>query len=195
MMKKTQYLLLFVAFLGLLPTATQAAEMLLTGVYHGTNLFVVIDKHEANNPCITEIYVNNHKIDFTPSGYMEINLAHLKVKDAVTIKIIHRDDCSPTIKNIHAIKAKEVFQFEDIDLTAGKISWLTRGEKKFGQFFIEVFKEKAWTVEKVINCKGKAIDNSYEQTLADTKPPLKFRIKYLEPSGKVTYSGEVELKE
>jgi hypothetical protein len=193
-MKKLTFVWLLILWF---PTTytTRAAEMLLTGVYHGTNIFVITDKDESTTHCINEIYVNNHKIDFVPSSYIEINLSHLKVKDAVIIKIVHKDDCLPTIKNIHAIKAKEVFQFEDIDLSPEKLIWLTRGEKKFGQFFIEIFKNNVWTVEKVLNGKGKAIDNSYELVLSKEQTQNKLRIKYLEPSGKATYSQELVLKE
>lgn len=176
-----------------LPTA-KAAEMLLTGVYQGSNVFVINPKEANGEFCVTEIYVNNKKIEVAISEYMEINLSHLKSKDAVTIKILHKDNCSPTIKNIHAIKAKESFQFEKVDLKPTGLQWETRGEKKFGQFFIESKKDNKWTAEKTINGKGKVLDNLYEYPISSIQGITAYRIKYLEASGKITYSQELPVK-
>jgi hypothetical protein len=171
-----------------------AAEMLLTGVYQGTNVFIINPTDAKGEFCVTEIYINNKKIEMTISGYMEINLSHLKLKDAVNIKIIHKDDCSPTVKNIHAIKAKESFQFVKVDLTATSLVWETKGEKKFGQFFVEIQKNNTWIVEKTMNGKGKTMDNSYEYVPTSITETATYRIKYLEASGKTTYSEEINLK-
>jgi hypothetical protein len=179
-------LLLFTNF-----SASYAAEMLLTGVYQGSNVFVINPKTSKGEFCVTEVYVNNKKIDVKISEYMELNLSHLKAKEAVTIKILHHDDCSPTIKNIHAIKAKETFQFTAVEFKPTGLAWLTKGEKKFGQFFIEVQKNNIWTVEKTINGKGQVLDNSYEYPITNTQGIVAYRIKYLEASGKITYSDEI----
>jgi hypothetical protein len=181
-----------VSSLGLF-TQVKAAELLLNGVYHGTNVFVHNTKDAGNEFCITEIYVNNRKIDFVPSATVEINLSFLKVNDAVAIKIFHKDDCTPKVQNINAIKAKEQFQFVSIELAPDKMVWSTKGEKKFSQFFIETFKNNVWIVEKSINCKGQAHSNSYEVNLTATTEG-KYRIKYLELNGKTTYSDEVMIK-
>jgi hypothetical protein len=194
MKKKTAILLVALCYLFGLQTA-QAAEMLLTGVYQGSNVFVINPKEANGEFCVTEIYVNNKKIDIAISEYMEINLSHLKSKDAVTIKILHKDNCSPTIKNIHAIKAKETFQFEKVDLKSTGLTWETRGEKKFGQFFVESKKDNKWTAEKTINGKGKVLDNVYEYPIATPAQGVTaYRIKYLEASGKITYSEELPVK-
>ncbi len=184
---------LFILFCGLFMT-TKAAEMLLTGTYQGTNVFVINPTDAKGGFCISEIYVNNKKIDIVISGYMEINLSHLKTKEAVTIKILHKDDCSPTIKNIHAIKSKESFEFLKVTLTPTAITWDTKGEKKFGQFFVEVQKNNSWIVEKTINGKGKVLDNNYEYAITTTQNTSAYRIKYLEASGKTTYSEELNIK-
>jgi hypothetical protein len=186
----SKFFSLLILFCGLFLN-THAAEMLLTGVYHGTNVFVINPKDAKGEFCVSEIYVNNKKIDIVVSGYMEINLSHLKLKEAVNIKILHKDDCSPTIKNIHAIKAKESFQFLNINLTATSLTWETKGEKKFGQFFVESQKNRTWVAEKTFNGKAKVVDNTYEYAIANPENITAYRIKYLEASGKAIYSEEI----
>ena len=171
--------------------SSHAAEMLLTGVYQGTNVFIINPQDAKGEFCVSEIYVNNKKINIVVSGYIEIDLSQLKIKDAVNIKILHKDNCSPTIKNIHAIKAKESFQFLNLNLTPSLLTWETKGEKKFGQFFIEAQKNRTWVAEKTMNGKAKVVDNIYEYAITNPENITAYRIKYLEPSGKATYSEEI----
>ena len=169
-----------------------AGEMLIVGVYHGTNLFVQNPHDGNNNYCIKEIYVNNKKIDHpAKSTAFDIDLSAFKLNDAITIKIIHNDDCSPKVMNLNAIKAKEEFTFTSYEPTENKLIWTTKGEKRFGQYFIECFRNNAWIVEKVINCKAQAGNNIYECPVLHNSGTNKYRIKYLEISGKSCYSPDI----
>ncbi len=169
----------------------QAAEMLIKGVYQGQNVFVQNPHDGNNNYCISEVYLNDKKIEHPKTTAFDIDLSHLKQGDAVVIKFIHRDDCSPKIMNMHAIRVKEDFQFVNIEATEQKIIWVTKGERKFAQFFFEAFKNNAWMVEKVFNCKGVQGNNVYDLPVTHNSGVNKYRIKYLEISGKTSYSPEV----
>lgn len=168
-----------------------AAEMVITGAYHGANVFVQNPHDGSNNYCITEVYLNNKKIDHPKATAFDIDLSGLKMNEPITIKIVHSDNCTPKIMNLNAIKAREEFQFMSTEATDAKLVWTTKGERKFGQYFLEAFKNNAWRVEKVMNCKAQTGNNIYEAPAAHNSGVNKYRIKYLEISGKSTYSPEM----
>jgi hypothetical protein len=168
-----------------------AAEMIVNGIYQGTNLFVQNPHDGKNNYCIAEIYLNNKKADFPKnSTAFDIDLSSLTVGATIHLRFVHSDDCLPKIMNMGAIKVREEFQFTSIDATDTKLVWTTKGEKRFGQYFLEAFKNNAWKVEKVLNCKAQAGNNIYEINASHSSGVNKYRIKYLEISGKSVYSPE-----
>ncbi len=186
---RISYLFIF-CFFGL-HLSLQAAELIITGVYHGTNLYVQNPHDGKGNYCISEVYLNNKRVEHAATTAFDIDLSALQLKDAITVKIIHRDDCMPKIMNLNAIKAREEFQFTNIEATDDKIIWVAKGEKKFGQYFIEVFKNNAWMIDKVFNCKAQQGNNVYDSPISHASGTNKYRIKYLEISGKSNYSQEV----
>jgi hypothetical protein len=175
----------------LISFSNSATEMIITGVYHGTNLFVQNPHDGNNNFCVSEVYVNDKKVEHQKATAFDIDLSFLKVNDAVTIKIIHGNECTPKVMNLNAIKAREEFQFTSADPTDSKVIWTTKGEKKFGQYFVETFRNNVWVVEKVMNCKAQAGNNIYEANVLHNSGTNKYRIKYLEISGKSAYSKEI----
>lgn len=189
MFLKTVKLLLLCSLL--LSNASFAAELILTGAYHGMNLYVQNPHDGDNNYCISEVYVNNKRVEAPKSTAFDIDLSHLQMNDPVTIKIIHDDACQPKVINPNVIRARDEFQFTSIEVTESKINWVSRGEKKFGQYFIESFKNNAWVVEKVYNCKGEAGNMVYNIDVSHGSGMNKYRVKYLEISGRSFYSPEI----
>jgi hypothetical protein len=181
----------FFCFAMLLSYSLVATDMIITGVYHGTNLFVQNPHDGANNFCVSMVYVNDKKVEHQNSTAFDIDLSFLKMNEAVTVRIVHGSDCMPKVMNLNAIKAREEFQFTSAEPTESKLIWTTKGEKKFGQYFLEVFKNNVWVVEKVMNCKAQAGNNIYEANVLHNSGKNKYRIKYLEISGKSAYSPEV----
>jgi hypothetical protein len=182
---------IFCCYFLCLQFSSKAAEMLITGVYHGTNLYVQNPHDGKGNFCISEVYVNNVKAEHPAATAFDIDLSALKPQEVVNIKIIHTDNCMPKIMNLNAIKAREEFQFTNIEATDDKLIWVTKGEKKFGQYFIEVFKNNVWAIDKVFNCKAQQGNNVYDVIVTHASGTNRYRIKYLEISGKSSYSQEV----
>jgi hypothetical protein len=168
-----------------------AAELILTGIYHGTNLYVQNPKDATGHYCISEVYVNNKKINIPISTAFDIDLSFLKREEPVVIKIVHNDNCLPKIINPAAIKPRDEFQFSFAEVTPNKVNWVAKGEKKFGQYFLEHYRNNAWSVEKVLNCKGDAGNNLYNVEITHSQGENKYRIKYLEITGQTYYSPEL----
>ncbi len=181
----------FFCFFGLINFGVLAAEIIIAGVYRGTNLFVQNPHDGNNNYCISEVYVNNKKVEHQKATAFDIDLSSFKLNDVVNIRIIHGDYCTPKVMNMSAIKIREDFQFTSTEATETKLIWTTKGERKFGQYFLEIFKNNGWVVEKVMNCKAQVGNNIYEANTLHNSGTNKYRIKYLEISGKSSYSPEV----
>lgn len=189
-MKYVLYILLLV-----LPLSTWAQdkkEMTIKGIYHGTNIYVQNPNLSGTEYCIKEIYINNIAVKFPPSTAFDIDLSFLKINDEVNVRIVHTGVCSPKILNPQAIRERVPFRFSSIKVDINGLAWNTVGEKKFGQFFIQIKNNKTWIVEKVISCKGSATRNVYTLPLAHRAGENIYRIKYLDVSGKYYYSPEIK---
>ncbi len=203
-MKKTLFFYLFSFFAALLfvlfsnSLFAQAAkdntkkELLIKGVYHGTNLYVQNPQISNTEYCIKEIHVNNKVVKFATTTAFDIDMSFLKINDEVIIKIIHTGDCTPKILNPRAIKDRLPFRFSSINVDMNTMVWVTGGEKKFGQFFIQIKNNRTWIVEKVISCKGNAQQNVYTLPLTHRGGENIYRIKYLDVTGKYYYSPEIK---
>jgi len=167
-------------------------EIVIKGVYHGTNLYIQNPNISGGNYCVKEILVNNKPIKFPTTTAFDINMSFLKVNDEVIIRIIHTADCTPKILNPQVIKDRVPFRFSSINVDMNAMVWITKGEKKFGQFFIQIKNNRTWIVEKVISCKGNASQNSYTLPLIHLAGENIYRIKYLDVSGKYYYSPEIK---
>ena len=101
MIPKFRHLLLLGAFLPGL--AAHAATIVLEGNYQGKNIFVQNPFSEAGvGFCVYQVMVNNKvSTDEINSSAFEIDLGvyNFKVGDKVTIKIMHREGCTPKVLN------------------------------------------------------------------------------------------------
>ncbi|WP_338767250.1 hypothetical protein WAF17_05450 [Bernardetia sp. ABR2-2B] len=167
-------------------------ELVIKGVYHGTNLYIQNSSTSDTEYCVKEIYVNNKVVKFPATTAFDINMSFLKINDEVVVKIIHTGSCTPKILNPQAIKDRLPFRFSSINVDMNTMIWVTRGEKKFGQFFIQIKNNRTWIVEKVISCKGSAQQNVYTLPLTHRGGENIYRIKYLDVTGKYYYSPEIK---
>lgn len=173
-------------------SSANAGELLLTGVYHGTNLYVQ-NPHDGNNRyCVREVFVNG-KRHMTPpkSSVFTIDLSSLKMETAVTIEIIHSDNCEPKVINPNAIRIKDEFHFEFLDVDDKRLYWQAKGEKKMGKYFIEKFEHNNWDLQQAVNGKGEDNLNEYSSNVWHHAGNNRYRIKYLDVSGRTYYSSEI----
>lgn len=171
-----------------------AGVLTLQGVYQGKNLYV-------QNPftgnmkdfCTNEVFVNDKLVlNSVQSSAFEIDLSFLSMNDPVTIKIAHKDDCKPKILNPQVIKATSSFTFQALNIDSELVSWVTKGEKPKGRFFLEQFKNNAWTTVREMSGKENPIINNYAEKGSHHSGLNKYRIKYLQNDGQVFYSQVAE---
>ena len=123
------------------------AEIILKGVYYGLNLYV-------NNPsvdkgfCVTKVLVNGIQTnDEIQSNAFEIDFSLLELKngDPVTVKIIHKDNCTPAVINPKVLEISEAVSmvYAKVDRT-GKLIWGMTGEMPDDVFIIEQFRWNKW---------------------------------------------------
>ena len=171
---------------------SMAGELVLTGVYHGSNLYVQNPHDGENNYCIKDIYVNGKKhMDAPKSSVFTIDLSSLKESAQVKIEIYHTDGCEPKIINPNAIRVKEEFQFIFLDMDDHQIHWKSKGEKKLGKYFIEKFEHNTWQIERAVDGRGDPTANEYRKPVDHHAGENKYRLKYLEISGRTYYSEEI----
>lgn len=167
-------------------------ELVLTGVYHGSNLYVQNPHDSKQNYCVQDIYVNGKKHMATPqASVFTIDLSSIGMDTPVKIEIYHGNDCEPKVINPNAIRVKDEFQFAFINIDGQVLHWQAKGEKKLGKYFIEKFEHNNWDIELAISGKGDPKDNEYKVPIEHHAGSNKYRVKYLEVSGRSYYSGEV----
>lgn len=177
--------------LALANTNLMADELILKGVYQGSNLYVQNPSDGQGSYCIEKVTINGKLMQHPNSSAFDIDLSALSKGHTVEIRILHKMGCVPSILNPQAIRAREKFNFTTVNLTANYIVWATRGEKKFGQFFVQAKRNNSWHVARVISCKGSVADNTYRIPLTHRSGDNLYRVKYLEVTGKYFYSPEV----
>jgi len=188
-MKNTFFTLLF----ALLVTTASAGVIVIDGHYQGKNLYV-------QNPfagsgvgfCTFEVTINGDvTTDEINSSAFEIDFgnAKLKIGDAVTVKIKHKDDCKPRVLNPEVLKPKSTFQTSKINLSAdGKLDWTTKGESGKLTYVVEQYRWNKWVKVGEVEGKGTPSDNSYSFKVTLHSGENKVRVKQVDYSGKPRYS-------
>ncbi len=139
-----------------LPATCFAGEVVLSGVYQGKNLFVQNPfAPDKQNYCADEVYVNNVKrmANIRQSAF-EIDLSHLEIDDAVTIRIIHKDGCAPKVINPQVLRPSTTFIFNSIKVDENSIDWTSTGETPKYMYNVEQFVNGNWLSIKKFEAKG-----------------------------------------
>ncbi len=143
-MRKLRPLILLIAlFTGLL---VHAGTIVLDGNYQGKNIFIQNPFSEAGvGFCVYQVTVNEKvSTDEINSSAFEIDLStfNLKVGDKVTIKIMHKDGCTPKILNPEVLKPKSTFDVVKQSVSAdGTYTWTTSNETGELPYIVQ---EKRW---------------------------------------------------
>lgn len=182
------------ALVFLICSSVDAAELTLSGIYQGKNIYVQ-NPFAANMKdfCTEEVYVNGVKVmsNIQSSAY-EVDLSHVKMNDPVNIKIIHKEDCKPKILNPQVIKASSNFNYTSFTVSSENIIWATKGEHPHGKYFLEHFANNSWVSIKELPAKGSIILNSYDVPANHHSGVNKYRVRHVEHDGQVFYSQVTE---
>lgn len=175
-----------------------AGEIIEKGIYQGKNLYVQNPfTSNMENFCTEKVFVNDVLVLNAPnSSAFEISLEHLKLKAAVTVKIVYSDDCKngkPKILNLQAIKTESKFQFASFNIDEDGIHWSTKGEREKGTFFIQHFVNNTWVTVKKVEGK-KVVAVSYDIDSEHHSGLNKYRVRYLENGGQSFYSKTIEFE-
>jgi hypothetical protein len=192
-MKNIKWCLLVAALL--FSFSSQAAIMIITGLYQGKNLFVQNPSLGNDKTfCAHEVYVNDVKVmDNIRAGAFEIDLSHIRLSAQVTIKITHSDACTPKVLNPQVIKPSSAFHFNSFQVDKNLFIWSTRGERTGGKYILEYYGYDRWNLIKEVAGQGSVVLNNYdtEGVLAGIQ---KYRLKFIEADGRVHYSQIIEAR-
>ncbi|HEX8548893.1 MAG TPA: hypothetical protein VF691_18145 [Cytophagaceae bacterium] len=190
-MSRQFFLLAFILFAN---TVFGTGLLTISGSYQGKNVF--IQNPAMPNPkeyCTKEVYVNDVKVmggSKTPT--YEIDLSKFKINQAILIKIVHDDLCSPKILNPYDLKVGGSFNFTALKVDQENITWATKGERSEGKIFVEQFLYNNWHTIKEIQGKESMILNSYDHPCSHHSGINRYRVKYVDDEGIVSYSKVVD---
>jgi hypothetical protein len=179
-------------FFCLISIQGHAAELNFSGFYQGRNLFVqnpfAADKQ---NYCTNEVYVNEKKVmsNIRSSAY-EIDLSEFQINDAIRIRIVHKEECTPKILNPQVLRSGAAFQFITFSVSKDAIAWTTSGEQSSSMYFVEQFHNNNWLIMKTVYSKGTGKSGVYSVAPAHSLGENKYRIKAQDKEGKIFYSRE-----
>lgn len=124
----------------------QAGTIVLNGNYQGKNIFVQNPFSEAGvGFCVYQVTVNDKiSTDEINSSAFEIDLANynLKLGDKVSIKIMHKDGCTPMVLNPEVLRPKSTFDIVKQSVSSdGTYTWTSTNETGELPFVVQ---EKRW---------------------------------------------------
>ncbi|MEN7551163.1 hypothetical protein AAG747_24790 [Rapidithrix thailandica] len=172
-----------------------SAELIVHGIYRGANLYIQNPHDGEGNYCISEIYLNGTSLNNVPtSTAFNLDLSQFEEGEALEIRIVHGDFCAPKIINPNAILPREEFKFLSIQKHGEEVSWIAQGEKKYGKYFIMKYEHNNWQVERAVSCKGEQGMQEYSVSVRQHSGVNRYKIKYLEVTGKIIHSPEIEFE-
>lgn len=172
----------------------ESGEILISGKYSGRNL-VIVNPCENGNCCITEIYVNGKKVDYTDnSTSFELSLSQFLKNELVSVQIRHRADCEPVVANPSVLVQDRQFQLPSFSFNKRNriLTWDMAQLDSNKSYVLEQFVYGKWMKIKDLGTPAQMLSNTY--------PPVFnsgtnfFRLKEISPSGKVLVSPSLKVK-
>ena len=189
-----RYSIILIFFIITAQILAQNTEYTITGEYQGKNIYIQNPiSNDKLNFCTSEVYLNERLVTSSPktSAY-EIDLSDLTVGDAVFLKIVHKEGCTPKVINPQVIRSKSKFQFLNVNADALSVHWSTVGELPYGKFFLEHYRNKSWIIIQTISGQGSFEANQYDIVPEHHTGDNKYRIKYVQSNGKIFFSPVIE---
>lgn len=172
--------------------AAFAEELKVSGVYNGMNLHIQNPHDGSNNYCISAIYLNNALQKTLTSTIITLDLSSFKIGDKIEVKIVHKDKCNPKVLNPNVLLPRGNFHFGKLKIDADEVQWEGRGENENGQYYVEAFRNSAWTAEKILSAQGSKGVNNYGTKVNHLSGVNLYRVKYVDNASKSYFSDELE---
>ena len=187
----------FVAFLTFCSFA-YAGIVVVEGKYQNKNIYVQNAYSQAGvGYCTYAVYVNGKLTnDEVNSTAFEVDLSQLQLKygQDVTIKIYHRDGCTPPrIINPDALQPVPTFEVVSMKMSNdGLLTWSSKNETGPLPFVIEQFRWNKWVNVGEVQGLGGNEEHDYKfQVTALHSGENKFRLKQMGYQAK--YSAEIKI--
>lgn len=171
-------------------------EINISGKYQGNNLYVQNPfASDRISYCTEQVYVNNELALINPNASaFEIDLSYLSLGAPISIRIVHKDGCTPMVVNPQAIASNDGFRFLTFIIEPETLKWITTNETTSCHFYIERLEEDRWVEVADIPAKGRLANNFYKLSATHIEGINTYRIRFVQPEGDVVYSAEVSLE-
>ncbi|MBI4930109.1 MAG: hypothetical protein HY841_05050 [Bacteroidetes bacterium] len=177
---------------------SQAGTIVVEGKYQNKNIYIQNAYSQAGvGFCAYAVYVNGKLTnDEVNSTAFEIDLSQLQLKygQDITIKIFHRDGCTPPrVLNPDALKPIPTFEVTAMKMTNdGLITWTAKNEGGSLPYIVEQFRWNKWVNVGEIQGVGTPGEHDYKFLVtALHSGENKFRLKQVGYQAK--YSAEVKI--
>lgn len=157
--------LLFLSFVFLTSTFTQAAILVIEGKYQNKNLYVQNGFASGGiGFCAKEVKVNGRiTTDETNSSAFEIDLKSLALRfgDDVVVEIFYLGSCTPRVLNADDLLPRSTFETLAMSVSpSGLFTWRTENESGPLPYIVEQFKWNKWV--KVGEVMGVGTDGQHD---------------------------------
>lgn len=188
--------LLSISFAALLSAPVLAGTLVLEGTYQGKNIFVQNPFSEAGvGFCVYEVTVNDQiATDEINSSAFEVDMANfgLKIGDKVTVKIKHKDGCTPLVLNPEVLRPKSTFDIVKQSIGSdGVYHWTTSNETGELPFIVEQKRWNKWVKVGEVPGVGTPGEHAYEFKIVPHSGENTFRVKQVDLSKKARFSQNV----
>lgn len=188
---------IFVSILTLIGCFCSAAELVLSGVYQGSNLYIMNPFAPVGEGfCVTEVIVNGTPINNgINSSAFEIDLVSLGLAkgDAVNVVIKHQSGCEPKVINPEVLNAQSTFTVTTIKIdNSGKLKFTTTGESGSLPFIVEQFRWNKWIKVATIDGIGTPGTNNYTADVNLHAGYNRFRVKQIDYTRRPRYGKELK---
>jgi hypothetical protein len=187
----------FAASAALVVSTAFAGTVVVEGHYQGKNLFVQNPFSEAGvGFCVYEVTVNDLiATDEINSSAFEIDLGvyNLKLGAAVSVKVKHKDGCSPTILNPEVLRPKSTFDIVSQSVSNdGTYKWIATNETGELMYVVEQKRWNKWVKCGEVMGLGTPGEHSYEFKVTAHSGENTFRVKQVDSTKRPRYSEAVK---
>ena len=186
----------FSAFSAVVLASASAGTVVVEGHYQGKNLFVQNPFSEAGvGFCVYEVTVNDLiATDEINSSAFEIDLGlyNLKLGAAVSVKVKHKDGCSPTILNPEVLRPKSTFDIVSQSVSNdGTYKWIATNETGELMYVVEQKRWNKWVKVGELPGIGTPGEHAYTFKVTPHSGENTFRVKQVDLTKKARYSQSV----
>lgn len=178
--------------------SAEAGVIVLEGNYQGKNLFVQNPFSEAGvGFCVYEVTVNGMiATDEINSNAFEIDMANFSLQsgEKVTVRISHKDGCTPMVLNPEVLKPKSTFDIVKQDISAdGTYRWTTVNETGELPFIVEQKRWNKWVKVGEVMGAGTPGEHTYEFKVTPHSGENTVRVRQTDLTKKARFSQNVTL--